>query len=97
MVPLVVVAFITAKPGKADELRATLIALIAPTLAEAGCLRYELNEASSGIEWVFTEQWESREIWDQHMVSPHLMHFKSMMDILVDKFDLFTGSKVDFA
>jgi quinol monooxygenase YgiN len=37
---LVLVASFQAKPGKEDELRDALAAMIAPSQAEAGCLGY---------------------------------------------------------
>ena len=72
MSTLVIIGSAKAKPGMADELRPILKALLLPTLAEEGCLRYEMNESIDGQSWVFTELWESRELWDKHMSSPQV-------------------------
>ena len=94
MSPLVVVAFLKSKPGKAGALRDLLASLIVPTLAEPGCIRYEMNEGSDGTSWIFTEQWSSEELWNEHMETPHLMRLKAAQDDLVSQFDLFTGAMV---
>jgi quinol monooxygenase YgiN len=91
---LVVVASVKAKPGKGDALRPILKSLLAPTLAEAGCMRYEMNEAEDGQSWMFVEQWESKALWDRHMETPHLARFKAVADELVGHFELFTGAEV---
>lgn len=91
MSTLVVVATVKAKPNMASALRPILLSLLKPTLAEPGCIRYELNEAADGQSWVFTEQWESKSLWDQHMASKHLETFKAAVDKMVAHFELFTG------
>jgi hypothetical protein len=57
-------------PGNAKEkaLRAAQEALVAETLQEQGCLRYELNESlDDGRILIFTEQWASEPEWRAHM------------------------------
>jgi quinol monooxygenase YgiN len=88
---LVVIASIHAKPEKEAVLRALVQSLVAPTLAEEGCLRYELNEADDGKSWMITEQWTSHALWEKHMDSPQLGRFKAASDELVERFELFTG------
>lgn len=91
---LVVVATIKAKNGKEAALREVLRSLIAPTLVEQGCMRYELNEAEDGKSWIFTEQWQSKTLWEQHMASPQLDRFKTISEEMVAHFELFTGALV---
>lgn len=91
---LVVVATIKAKPGKEKVLRVLLQSLIAPTRVEAGCVRYELNEAESDGGWIFVEQWESRALWERHMESPHLAGFKAASEEMVSHFELFVGAQL---
>ena len=70
-----VVATVTALPDKADELKAILLGLIAPTRAEAGCLSYQLLQNNSDpSEFVFVEEWTSDAALDEHMTTPHLQH-----------------------
>lgn len=94
MSSLVVVASIKSKPEKAEALRHALTSLLAPTRAENGCIRYELNQSDDGRSWVFVEQWESRTLWERHMESRHLSRFKGAMDELVETFEVFVGNEV---
>ena len=59
MSTLVIIGSAKAKPGKADALRPILKSLLLPTLAEEGCLRYEMNESEDKQSWIFTELWEA--------------------------------------
>ncbi len=43
---LSVVAEMVAKPGKEEELKRHLIALVAPTLQEEGCVQYDLHQST---------------------------------------------------
>lgn len=45
-----IVAVLTAWPGKADELRQLLDGMLAPSRAEAGCLRYDLWRDQTNAE-----------------------------------------------
>ncbi len=94
---LVVVAVIGAKPEHRQELEGLLGGLVAPTLAEEGCIRYEMNVSEDGLTFVFTEQWASRPAWERHMGTTHLERFKASMDRLVAGFELFTLKPADAA
>ncbi len=95
MSPFVVIAILRPKPDKADALREILVSLIEPTLAEPGCIRYEMNEAFDEPRWIFTEQWASKAEWDAHMATPHLEKLKAALEIMADHFELFTGAIVE--
>jgi quinol monooxygenase YgiN len=70
---LTVVATMRAKPGKEDELRATLTKLIEPTRGEDGCHTYALHEGVGDPSvFVFYENWTSQEHLDRHLASDHL-------------------------
>lgn len=81
---LTVIARMTSKPGKEEELREALEALIEPTLKEEGCINYELHQ---GVEdpsvFIFYENWASQELHAKHMNSIHLNEFKAKMDNLL--------------
>lgn len=89
---LVVIAIIKAKPEKADELHQILADLVAPTLTEEGCIRYEMNVSDDRLTYVFTEQWASRPLWDVHMETPGLLNLKARLDELTEDFELHTLS-----
>lgn len=91
---LIVIAVVKAKPGKDAMLREVLQSLLRPTQGEEGCIRYEMNEVEGGRTWIFTEQWESKALWEQHMGSKHLERFKPVADDMVESFELHTGALV---
>jgi quinol monooxygenase YgiN len=94
MPTLVIIGSAKAKPAQADAFRKVLKELLLPTLAEEGCLRYEMNESEEGDSWIFTELWESRELWDRHMESPHLARYKAVVQDMAEYWTLFKGHMV---
>ena len=81
----VIVAAFRAKQDKVDALRETLLALVAPTRAEQGCMQYDLHQdLIDPTEMLFYEIWESREAWDAHMASPHLTALPAKLDGLLE-------------
>ena len=70
---LIVAAKMVAKPGKADALRSTLMGLIEPTRAEAGCIQYDLHEEQGNPgSFLFFEKWTSKQALDEHLATPYL-------------------------
>lgn len=86
---LTVIAYMRAKPGQEDVLRAALEALIPPTAAEDGYVNYDLHQ---GVEdpgvFFFYENWESPEHLDAHLAQPHLVSFAGIAGDLLDDNDL---------
>lgn len=73
MPDLTVVAVLVAKPGQEDVVRDALVRLVPPTLAEQGCLAYELSEsATSPGTFVTVESWRSQADLDAHLGTPHV-------------------------
>jgi quinol monooxygenase YgiN len=94
--PLTIVARIKAKPGQEDALGAELAKLIEPTLVEAGCLQYDMHrDREDPGNFLFFENWETKEQWLAHMESPQLLAYKAAADDLVDTFELYQMEKVD--
>ncbi|MCA3436415.1 MAG: antibiotic biosynthesis monooxygenase [Rhodobacter sp.] len=93
--PLTVIATLKAKKGKEDVLYTTLKGLLAPTRAEQGCIIYDMHKSADepGL-FMFTEEWETRPLWDDHMNAPHLKAFAARQDDLCESWTLFTGEKV---
>ena len=77
----VVVAHFRAKSGKEDDLEGLLLSLVEPTRLERGCLLYDLHrDEQDPSQFLFYEIWANREVWDAHMVSPHLEAFKPAVE-----------------
>ena len=68
-----VLARIKAKGGMEERVKQELLALVAPTRAEAGCINYDLHQsADDPTLFMFYENWKSKEDLDQHMEMPYL-------------------------
>ncbi len=79
-----VVAYLRARPGKAEALRRELLGLLGPTRAEDGCLNYDLHVSQDAPgTFMFHENWTSKEHLDRHLESPHLTALKAKLDDLV--------------
>ena len=83
---LTVVASMKAAPGKREDLKRELEALIAPTAAEDGYVNYDLHQ---GVEdpdtFIFYENWQSDAHLDAHLATPHLVNFANIMGGLLDE------------
>lgn len=83
---LTVIAYMKAAPGKEDELRTALEALIEPTSKEQGYVNYDLHQAEDDPgKFFFYENWESGVDLDAHLAATHLVDFADRMDGLLDE------------
>src|SRR5215471_12931681 len=74
--PLTLVAIATALPGQEKSLRAAQEKLVAETVKESGCLRYELHQSlEDGRVLVFVETWASETQWRAHMQGAAIKRF----------------------
>jgi quinol monooxygenase YgiN len=79
-----VLARVKARVGHEAEVRRLLLALVAPSRAEAGCLNYDLHQsADDPTEFMFYENWTSRAALDAHMDRPHLDEFDARAEGLL--------------
>ena len=86
MSKLTIVADIFAKEDKVELVKAALLDLIAPTRAEAGCLQYDLHQDNENpAHFLFFEIWESRALWQDHMVADHIKAFGELTDGAIEK------------
>ena len=86
MPKLTIVAHITAKSDKIDIVKAELEKLIAPSRQDAGCLQYDLHQDNDNPAYfMFYENWESRELWQEHMATQHLAEYKAATEGAVEE------------
>jgi quinol monooxygenase YgiN len=80
-----VIARFVAKPGRENELKAALTALIPPSRRELGCYQYDLleNPAVAG-DFCFVERWENDKAIDQHSASGHVNQALAQVEALVE-------------
>jgi len=73
---LTIVARIEANGDNVELVKAELLKLVAPTLEEAGCIQYDLHQDNENPAlFLFYENWESRELWQEHMNNTHLAEY----------------------
>ena len=83
---LTVIAYMRAAPGKREELRAGLEALIEPTSQEKGYVNYDLHQGDEDPDaFFFYENWESGRDLDAHLTAPHLREFAARIPELLDE------------
>lgn len=81
---VVVVATITAKPGKEQEVKDLLSSIIEPTRAEDGNVVYTLHQGlDDPATFVFYENWTSRDLLNAHLVTPGLREGLAALGSLV--------------
>jgi len=93
---LTIIAVTTAVAGQQDVLRTAQQQLVAETLKEPGCLRYELSQSLDDPRiLVFTESWASEKDWRAHMQGDALQRFRaSGASRLIEDFRLLRLSSV---
>ena len=96
MSKLTIIAHIHADADQVDFVKAALLKIIPPTLAEEGCLNYDLHQDNEDpAHFFFYENWESRELWQLHMESEHLKEFKAATEGTIENVVLHEMTPVD--
>ncbi|MEZ5738740.1 MAG: antibiotic biosynthesis monooxygenase family protein [Burkholderiaceae bacterium] len=88
-----VVAIITAKPGKREEILTAFRANVPAVLAEAGCIEYGPAIDAQGMgkiqtpfgddTFVVIEKWESAEHLKAHAAAPHMAAYAAKVKDLI--------------
>ncbi|MEV1010476.1 putative quinol monooxygenase [Streptomyces sp. NPDC049881] len=87
---LIIVAGFLAKPGQEQRLRDELDAMIAPSLAEDGCLGYQpFADPRRADRMVIVEEWADESALAHHFSLPHFTHVARVLEeILAEPFTL---------
>ncbi|MFJ4838625.1 putative quinol monooxygenase [Streptomyces sp. NPDC088746] len=87
---LTIVASFTAKPGQGQRLRDELDAMVAPSVAEEGCIGYQpFTDPSRPDRMIIVEEWASSAALGHHFSLPHFKHVAQVLDeILAEPFTL---------
>jgi len=92
---LTIVARIEANADSIDLVKTELLKLIAPTRVEDGCIQYDLHQDNSNpAVFMFFENWESRELWQNHMNNGHLKAYMQATEGAVASFTLNEMTKI---
>ncbi|WP_433237436.1 putative quinol monooxygenase (plasmid) [Streptosporangium sp. CA-135522] len=78
---LTIMAGFVAKPGQEQRLRDKLDAMIAPSLAEEGCLSYQpYADPNRSDRMIIVEEWIDCAALDHHFSLPHFKHVAQVLD-----------------
>lgn len=81
---VIVTALIRSQPGRESDTRKLLQSLVSTTRAEAGCIRYDLHEATDQPgSFAFLETWRSESDLERHLASSHIRAFRERLPVLV--------------
>lgn len=86
---LTFVVYSRAKPGMEEELGKRLLALVAPSRAEEGCISYDMHQSKDDpAVWMAYENWRSEEDLELHFQKPYLRAFDDNKDeVLAEPLD----------
>ena len=86
---LTIVAKILAKEEKRELVKRELLKLIDITRNEVGCINYDLHQDYENENlFLFFENWESRDLWQNHMNNSHLADYVKATDGAIEEFTL---------
>lgn len=85
-----VVARVRARVGMAEQMRAELVALVAPSRRDRGCLSYDLHQSRDDSSlFMFYENWESLADLEAHLKMPRLGAFdERTRELLAEPVDI---------
>ena len=96
MTQLTIVANIHANADKSDHVKSELMKLIPITRSEEGCINYDLHQDNENpAHFTFYENWESRELWQEHMNAPHLAAYLAATEGAIAQFTLNEMTRID--
>jgi quinol monooxygenase YgiN len=78
-----VLARFKAKAGLEEKAKQAIIACVAPTRSEAGCINYDLHQSSDDKTLLMLyENWVSKKALDEHLKMPYLQDLIAKADEL---------------
>ena len=84
--PVKIVAILTAKPGKADALKALMDTMVTASRAEPGNLRYDLwREKAEPNRIVIDELYASDDAVAAHRAAPHFQDYLAKIGDLAER------------
>ena len=94
---ILIIASVTAKPGKEAELISALREIAEPTRAQPGCIRFGLYQLDgSGATIVGIERWASAAAHERHLAGAHFQRLASRMaDLVAEPPRIVTHSVID--
>jgi quinol monooxygenase YgiN len=83
---IILTAIVKAKPEEVEAVKDALMTMVEPTRQEPGCLCYNLHQSKSDpTQFMFYEQWASKEAFDAHGGTPHMKALRGKLKGKTDK------------
>ena len=74
------------RPGMEEKVKKEVMALVAPTRSEPGCINYDLHQdRENPRRLVLYENWRSKKDLDEHLAMPYLQAFIAKQDELLEE------------
>lgn len=84
-----VVAIFRVKPGHEETVETMFRSVIDTTLAEEGCISYQLNrDTADPARFVWTEEWETLELLEQHLAASHITELFANLPEFIESSDV---------
>ena len=84
--PVKIMAVLTAKPGKEEELKSLLLGMAAASRAEEGNLRYDLwLDQANPAKFIIDELYTAQAAVDSHRDTPHFKAYLGKVGDLADR------------
>lgn len=81
-----IMAILTARDGKSEELMALLATMVAPSRAEPGNLRWDIwRDVGDANRFVLDELYADAAAIDHHRATPHFQHYLSRVNDLATR------------
>jgi quinol monooxygenase YgiN len=78
-----VLAKFKAKEGLEEKVKQEIMARVAPTRSEAGCINYDLHQSSDDKRiFMLYENWVNKKLLDEHLQMPYLQSLIAAADEL---------------
>jgi quinol monooxygenase YgiN len=95
MTVLTIIADIRIKPDEVEPVLASFRKLIPQVLPEPGCLQYDLHQDNEDpAHLLFYENWETRELWLDHMQTDHLAAHQAATEGKIESLTLYEMTKL---
>lgn len=86
---MVLVINITTKREHSSFAKAELLRIRSLVTTEEGCIQFELLEDPfDSTRFIIYESWESKELWQYHLSSEHMVDFNATMGNIFTQFDV---------
>lgn len=90
-----VVAIFKSKEGEEANVESLFRQVIETTLAEDGCIRYQLNQDTENAgRFIWTEEWESLELLHRHLNAPHIQALFAALPAFIESSEVIALKKI---